>query len=274
MKNLVIFLFFFFVLQSCGDRLQTDAKTSDKTTAKQEIKETAKKTTEIPTPTHEIVEDFYKAIFNKDVEKVKRMLATEFPANYLPKNKIPPLQALIWSSDDVDLTKLFVEGGAKINDQKSPLIVVAAEYGRLKILKYLIAQGCDIKNNEAFNKAGLHQFFESAKLLLINGANQEKGDIRGKLWVFEQAVIRADYEVLNELNLTTEELNSNNCDGETALIIAVKQNNVEMTKYLLNKNVDRTKVETFDCGDNIGYGKTPIQIAKKNNFQEIVELLK
>jgi len=224
-------------------------------------------------PTDEIVNEFYDAIFNKDNQKVRQMLGTSFPVDYQPKNKISPLQALIWSSDDAGLAKQFIEAGADFNNKDNPAVLVAAEYKRLEILKYLIQKGSDIKNTDAFSKAGFHQFYDGAKLLLLKGANQEKGDVRGKLWVFEQAVIKSDYEVLKALKLTKEELNHNNCEGETALIIAIKKNNLKMVNYLIDRGADKNKPETFDCGDDIHYGKTPIQIAKENNFKEIVSLI-
>ncbi|RZL44837.1 MAG: ankyrin repeat domain-containing protein [Pedobacter sp.] len=270
-----LFFILVFILQSCEYKAKKNAQALNKTVEKQEINQiqNVPDTIKIPIPTDEIVDEFYQAIFDIDNKKVREMLETKFPANYQPKNKIAPLQAVIWTSDNLYITRLLVEGGAKINDKEKPLTVVAAEYGRLGILEYLIEKGGDIKNNEAFNKAGFHQFYDCAKLLLLNGANQVRGDLRGKFWVYEQAVNKADYEALNKLALTDEELNHNNCNGETALIIAVKQNNLEMVEYLLKRKVDKNKKETFDCGDKIHYGKTPVHIARENDFQKITALL-
>lgn len=223
-------------------------------------------------PSRETVEEFYDAIFANDTQKAVKMIGTKFPANYEPQNKVTPLQAAIWQNN-LALVKALVEKGAKINSSNAQAIDVAAEKGTLEILSYLIQKGGPI-SDKAFNTAGFGHFYDSAKLLLLKGANQEKGDIRGKLWVFEQAVRKSDYEVLNALKLDKEEVNSHNYDGETALIIAIKNKNTEMVKYLLKKGADKNKPETFDAGDDISYGKKPIQIATKMKLTEIVKLLK
>ena len=224
-------------------------------------------------PTWQIVDEFYDAIFANDTEKVQSMLETTFPANFQPKNKITPLQAVIWTADNVSLMKFMIDAGVNFNHKKENLVLDACEYKRLEILKYLVEKEIAYKDNGSFNKAGFYQFYDGAKYLLLKGADQNVGDIRGKLWVFHEAVRQSDYDVLNMLELTKDDLAFNECDGESALIIAIKANNLELVKYLLKKGADKNKPETFDCGDDIYYGKLPIEFAKENNFEEIVKLL-
>ncbi|MCD0489934.1 ankyrin repeat domain-containing protein [Pedobacter sp. MC2016-14] len=225
-------------------------------------------------PTRELTDEFYEAIFANDTKKVIEMLKSTFPPNYEPKTKITPLQAVIRTADNITLAKLMVDGGATINDKEDDLILDAAEYGRLEIMKYLIKKGVAYKHNGSFNKAGFYKFYDGAKYLLLKGADQHVGDISGKLWVFHEAVRKSDYEVLNALKLTKDDLDFNECNGETALIIAIKNNNMAMVQYLIKKDVDKQKPETFDCGDDTYYGKLPIEIAKANHFEEIVDALK
>ncbi|MCG9791871.1 ankyrin repeat domain-containing protein [Flavobacterium algicola] len=224
-------------------------------------------------PTWQVVDEFYDAIFENDSDKVKMMVKTKFPPNFQPKNKISPLEAIIWAADNIDLFKFMVDQGTTMNKKEENFVLIAAEYKRLKIMKFLVENGIDYKDNGSFNKAGFYQFYEGAKYLLLNGARQDSGDVRGKLWVFYEAVRKSDYEVLDALKLTKDEISSNECDGESALIIAIKENNLNMVKYLVKKGADKDKPETFDCGDDIAYGKLPVEIAKANKFYDIVAFL-
>ncbi|MCR4030586.1 MULTISPECIES: ankyrin repeat domain-containing protein [Flavobacterium] len=228
--------------------------------------------TKIPVPSRETIEEFYDAIFADNTQKVLKMIGTKFPANYEPKNKILPLQAAIWQKN-LTVVKALTEGGANINNPTLSVVDTAAEKGAFEILSYFIQKGAKI-SNKSFNIAGFYQSYNCAKLLLQKGANQDGGDIRGKFWVFEQAVRKSDYEVLKALKLDKDEINYHNYDGETALIIAIKNKNIDMVKYLLQRGVDKNKPETFDAGDDISYGKKPIQIATKMKLTEIVKLLK
>lgn len=224
-------------------------------------------------PSETVVNEFYDAIFADNNTKVKQLLSGKFPASFEPHNRITPLQAAIWQKN-ITVVKWLVEGGANINSKIKSAVEEAAGKGELEILEYLVSKGGDLKNNDAFSIAGNAGEYNCARFLLLKGARQNSGDASGKLRVFEAAVSKSDYEVLKALRLAPEELDNNNCEGETALIIAVKQNNVEMVKYLLKCGVNKNKPETYDCGDDISYGKKPIDIARKKGYQEVVKLLK
>lgn len=271
---LILSLIIGFALPSCNNEVKKNQKVGRETLDVTTPVVNQQSASKLSSDTWKITDELYDEIFANNTERVIEMLKTNFSPNYEPKNKITPLQAVIRTADNITLAKFMIDGGATINDKNEDLVLDATEYKRLEILKFLIKKGVPYKANGSFNKAGFYQFYDGAKYLLLHGAGQDAGDIRGTLWVFHEAVRKSDYEVLNALKLTKDILAYNDCDGQTALIIAIKANNLEMVKYLINKGVDKNKPETFDCGDDIYYGKLPIQIAKESKFEEIVELLK
>ena len=263
-----------FVYTSCNPEVKKNQKVEREILDDVPLVGNKQSVSKLSSDTWKITDELYEAIFANNTERVIEMLKTKFEPNYEPKNKITPLKAVIMTADNITLAKFMIDGGATINDKKQDLILDAAEYNRLEILKYLIKKGVPFKTNGSFSKAGFYQFYDGAKYLLLHGANQDSGDIRGNLWIFHEAVKKSDYQVLNALKLSKENLDYNDCNGQTSLLIAIKNNDVEMVKYLIKRGVDKNKPETFDCGDDTHYGKLPIQIAKDNNFDAIVELLK
>lgn len=222
----------------------------------------------------ETISKFYDAIFSNNEALVIEMLdSKEFPGNSEPSGKIAPLQAAIWQNN-FNIAIALIEHGANVNSPSYSSVLVAAEYGACEILAYLVEHGASFRENGSFRTAGFYQHYECARFLLKQGANQETGDLRGKLWVLEEAVLRVDYELLDLLVLSKEEINTMNCEGENALIIAVKQKEVQLVKYLLKRGADKNLPETFDCGDDISYGLTPVQIAKKNKDTKMLDALK
>jgi len=261
MRNqLTIYLFLFIVITSCTTE-QSKIPEQSKMPEQSEL-------SKIPEPTDEVIEKFYQSIFSNNTDVVLQMIGSEFPGNFEPKYKVTPLQAAIWQNN-IEVVKKLVENKANINSKKHSAIEEASKYGTYEILKYLILKKGNL-NNRAFNIA---KNYKCAKLLLKNGASQNSGDVQGKLNFYLEAVNRNDIQAIKLLELNKDELNYNACDGNTALIIAIKNNNAELVDFLIKKGVDVQKPETYDCGDDIWYGEIPIQIARGNNFHEIVTLL-
>ncbi|MDF3028204.1 MAG: ankyrin repeat protein [Fluviicola sp.] len=222
----------------------------------------------------ETVSKFYEAIFSDNETLVIEMLESkEFPGNSEPAGKIAPLQAAIWQNN-FNIAIALIEHGANINSSSYSSVLVAVEYGACEILAYLVEHEASFREIGSFRSAGFYQHYACARFLLEQGANQEIGDLSGKLWVLHEAVSRADYEVLDLLVLSPEEIDAMNCEGENALILAVKQRDVQLAQYLLKRGADKNTPETFDCGDDITFGLSPLNIAKKNKDAKMVEVLK
>lgn len=224
--------------------------------------------------TEEAVSKFYDAVFsNNEALAIEMLESKEFPGNSEPTGKIAPLQAAIWQNN-FNIAIGLIERGANLNSPSYSPVLTAAEYGACEILAYLVEHGASFREIGSFRTAGFYQHYGCARFLLEQGANQEIGDLSGKLWVLHEAVLRADYGVLDLLVLSPEEINTMNCEGENALILAVKQRDVRLAKYLLKRGADKNMPETFDCGDDSWFGLTPAQIAKKNKDTKMLDALK
>lgn len=224
----------------------------------------------------EIINQFYDAVFaDRTAEALKLIKTGQFPANAEPKTKILPMQAAIWQNNLL-LVQTLAQGGANLNPKDLSLVDVAAEKGFLDVVKYLVEKGAEMNTlpKGSFSSAAGSGNYDCAKYLLQHGANPELGELSNKLSYFLTAVKKQDYEVLNLLKLSKSDLDYNDCNGETALIAAIKANDAKMVQYLIEKGADKNKPETFDCGDDERFGLKPIQLAKKTNNKTIIELLK
>lgn len=227
-------------------------------------------------PSPEIINQFYDAVFaDHTAEALKLISSGKFPATAEPKTKILPLQAAIWQNNLL-LVRTLIEGGAKINPKDLSLVQVAAEKGFLSIVQYLVEKGAGVNPLPygTFSAAASSPNYDCTKYLLLHGANPKLGEVSNRLNYFLKAVKKQDYQVIDLLKLSKAELDYNNCEGQTALIIAVKAKDSKMVQYLLKKGVSKSKRETFDCGDVEYFGSTPLQLAKKLKNQAIVNLLK
>lgn len=254
-----------YLLLSCNT---TDQNNTLQTYATDSAIENSTHVNIIPIPSKETVETFYDAINSNETEKALAMVGTDFPGDYEPPYKITPLKAAIWRNN-ILLVKKLVQHNANIHKAGDLAVEEAAEYGMYEILEYLIQQKADL-NNEAFSKA---KDYRCAKLLLEHNANQEMGDVRGKLNFYLQAVEKNDLPSLKLLTLHADDINYNNCDGQTALLIAIKKEYVEIIAYLLKSGINPSKPETVDCGDDISTGKTPLELATETKNKEVIQLV-
>lgn len=101
------------------------------------------------------------------------------------------------------------------------------------------------------------------KLLIESGASVNDGNINGTTALM-RAVMGNDFDAVSYLIGRGAQVNLKNQYSNTALIFAAKNGNVKMIKLLLDHGADINV---------IGNGITAIDIARENNYFEVVKLL-
>lgn len=244
-----------------------------------------------------------KAIDNKDYETIesiskkrnfninRRPYFIKFFATATEQWNLPPLHYAC-VRDDLKAVEILIKYGADVNltiDDYSPILYCvrgsdASNYD--KIIDVLINNGANVsyktKNNLSvldfllsggsdYNETYVNSQFEVFKKIieidntlaykeLLRKESIGSGNYLHRAVYFNNDKI-VDY-LINKLNFNVDEINLNN---ETSLMIAAKENNIEMVKCLLNNNVN----VTLKNNDQ----KTALDLARDNGNFEIVELL-
>lgn len=156
---------------------------------------------------------------------------------------------------NITTLKNLVEKGVKFNDNA---MIIASQGSRgtsntLEVYQYL--EGLKIKPN-AIGKNGenvLHSIVRKEKqgdiikYFLSKGVDANKSDNDGNTPLMNAAASSADMEVLNILLATTKDVNHANKKGVTALAQALKSNNAEVVKLLIDKGAN---VNVLDANED------------------------
>lgn len=119
-----------------------------------------------------------------------------------------------------------------------------------------------ILNERIINKAGL---IEAVKLIMIGAdVNIHNFDAYNTLMT---AIILKEFEIAKLLINSRTKLNDQNHYGQTALMLAVKNNNINIVKTLIKAGADpEIKDEWNDC--------TALDLAENHNHDDIAKLLR
>lgn len=98
-------------------------------------------------------------------------------------------------------------------------------------------------------------------------------DEERRLDFFIASVRNSDYEILDLLDFKDNALDGNSCYGETVLTAAVRNNDIQMVKYLLEKGVDKNKREYPACDDDAQEEQNAYEIAVDLEYKDIADLL-
>jgi len=182
------------------------------------------------------------------------------------------------------------------------LLSIAAQYGHLKVVESLIANGVEV--NQKCNEGQTPLYFaaenghvEVIKRLLANGANVDRAR-NGGVTPLLIAAENGHVEALETLLANGAAINRPNNKGETPLFIAIKKEQLQVIKMLLAKGADVNQanyigetplfmasqmdqlviVKTLlangaNANQTNKAGETPLIIAAPNNFSEIIDAL-
>ena len=145
-----------------------------------------------------------------------------------------------------EIVRLLVAAGANVNKKSEThgytALMRAAEEGHADTVKLLLEAGADVNDKDNNGKAALikaarNHHVEIVKLLLEKGSKVEV-----------MTVADIPYEEIQELLLANvQNINVKNKQGNDALILATKRNNIKIVKLLLKNGVD---VNAQDKGGN------------------------
>jgi ankyrin repeat protein/uncharacterized caspase-like protein len=184
--------------------------------------------------------------------------------------------AIYWAFKNLDVAKLLIENGAKVNmGILKKLLIASAENNKPETFKYflsngpdielkseflnkllfktpenksynlakiLIGYGADVNSSIKYNKPLLHKAienddFQMAKLFLINGANVNSKDGNGQT-PLHYAVKMGKTNLIDLLIKEGANVNSTDKNKQTPLHYAAKQNNTTIADILIKHNAD------------------------------------
>lgn len=200
-------------------------------------------------------EDLIKAINNNNVAEVKSMIRKGYDVN---------------QKDSPDMPVLEVSG-------KYPLVEACAN-GNLEIMKLLLDNGAIVNTNESFTPLETaisvdpeKNSVEKVKMLLQYGANVNFiGDSKYTALIYACECVPAgeeekSYQICKMLIAKKADVNLQNQEGRTALIMASMSNCYKVMKLLLENGANANIKDIT--------GKEALDYAKENNNTDIINLL-
>jgi ankyrin repeat protein len=192
-----------------------------------------------------INEDLYRAVLDKDVQKVKYLLAQGADVNVQQKNWAgAPFAPLYVASGDgsIEIVRMLLDKGADVNTKniyERTALMEACVKGKKDVVLALLDKGA-VVNVTSYEKT----------TPLMDAITGQGGDAAAD-------IVKALLDKGADANYAK--------DGWTCLMYAAAQGKTEIVKLLLAKGVDVNKVKD---------GNSALSLAQSREYAEIVSLLK
>jgi serine/threonine-protein phosphatase 6 regulatory ankyrin repeat subunit B len=241
----------------------------------------------------------YTAAENGHFEVIKLLLENGANPNAANGNGETPLLVAVKNADKT-LVKLLIAAGANVNYVHSDgqiALSAAVSLAHETIAKLLIAEGAVIDQTDVSGRTTLHVavqngHLEMARLLLQEDSKEAVRKFFGSFRFMSDKFI--------EFTFADSYVDQATVDGETSLYIAAKNGHIEMVQLLLEEGNNSLlalyfrafsyvhsslsgddyhylSVKYWIGGANINkpdiYGVTPLAIAVKNSYTQVVRLL-
>ncbi|EKV57992.1 ankyrin repeat-containing protein [Brachyspira hampsonii 30446] len=215
-----------------------------------------------------------KAIEYKQTDIINYLLENNADVNLTLGYSTPLTEAMY----DEELVRKLIDLGADINlpTELTGFTPLMASLHNIAIAELLIEKGADIeaKDDDGINAlvyASTYNNEEMVKFLLEKGADantvceieNEHTDISSTPLM--NAAYRGNTNIINMLLENGADINYTTDFGMTALMMAASFNQFEAAKVLLENNADTSVTDE--------YGRTALDLAKLEDYKDIVQLL-
>ena len=185
-----------------------------------------------------------QAIKYKQTDIINYLLENNADVNL--KEELTGFTPLMASLHDITITELLIEKGADIeakDDDGINALVYASTYNNEEMVKFLLEKGADA--NTVCEIENEHTDIASTPLM--------------------NAAYRGNTNIINMLLENGADINYTTDFGMTALMMAASFNQFGAAKVLLENNADTSITDE--------YGRTALDLAKLEDYKDIVELL-
>ncbi len=209
----------------------------------------------------------------KNIEIVKLLINKGMDVNEpYQRTKSTITTALIEAAmvnGNIDVVKVLIDTGADINAVESYLnktaLLMAIEYSDNETIELLIKYKADINHidnegNAPIDIATRLNKTDIVNLLIKNGAPND----------LTRAIKYGVTDQVEYLLSKSKNIDALDNNGDTALALAIKENNVNLVKMIINKGAN---INIISFINNYSDEYSPLMIASKNGNKEIVNLL-
>lgn len=228
-------------------------------------------------------EDFFRALKQSEAANVKLFLQGGIDPNIRNKKGETALTFAVVNSTVETVKTLSEKADLNLRDGTGGMpLYVALKNQKFENFEFLLDQGADpnstgtagsTKDQTVLYVAILLNKKAFTRKLLDKGANPDQPDADGAIPIAEHAIAtRSDLEVVKMLLEKTQNINQTEKDGMTVLMFLAGNTKIprdqlkEMMALFLQKGADKS-LKNKD-------GKTALDLAKKANNKEAIELLR